>query len=236
MDSQLITSPFEPFSVDHLIVIGLTVFLCIFLPALVRRVQSESLTRAICWFIASTLVIVEVFDYGYSIIFDGWDYFLDEALPLHVCGVVLYLTAYMLITRKQLIYEIAYFWGFAGTVQGVLTPIVQEGFPSWHCFHFFWVHAGVVVGVAFATFGLRMRPRLKGLWITYAWSWVLLAVVGGLNVLLDTNYMFLCTPPTGQSPFYFLPWPWYIPFLGVVALVFFVLLWLPFCRDKSGGQ
>ncbi|MDY6914129.1 MAG: hypothetical protein SVT52_06725 [Planctomycetota bacterium] len=53
------------------------------------------------------------------------------------------------------------------------------------------------------------------------------AAVAGANVLLDANYMFLCRPPDAPSPFFFLPWPWYIVFLEGVGVVFVVLAYLP---------
>ena len=40
--------------------------------------------------------------------------------------------------------------------------------------------------------------------------------------------MFLMEPPVTQSPFFFAPWPWYIPVLDAFALFLFVLLLLPF--------
>lgn len=233
MESQLtLLSQFKPFGFDHIIVIGLTVFLSILLPIILRRNPSRRLRQVICVSIALSLVAVEGFNYIDVLTHDGWTYFLEFSLPLHACGFALYLTAYMLITKKQLAFEIVYFWAFAGTTQAIFTPIAQQGFPSWHFFHFFFTHGTVIVGAAVATFGLQMRPRLKGLWITYALSWVLAGFVGIANELLGTNYMFLCAPPTGHSPFYFLPWPWYIPFLAVLTLVLFFLLWLPFCRDR----
>ncbi len=233
MNNPQFISEFKPFGLAHFIVIGLTIFLSILLSVVVRKSASVYLQKVISVTIAILLVGVEGFNYYYSIQYDGWDYFLHESLPLHACGVALYLTAYMLITKRQAIFEIVYFWAFAGTTQAILTPVTQEGFPSWHCFHFFFTHGLVVVGAAYATFGLQMRPRWKGVWITYAYSWGLLFVVGVANQLLGTNYMYLCEKPSGQTPFYFLPWPWYIPFLGLVALVFFYLLWLPFGWDVS---
>ena len=146
----------------------------------------------------------------------------------------IYLTAIVLLTRKQLLYEVAYFWGMAGTVQALLTPAVEIGFPSWRFVLFFLGHCSIIIGVIFATFGLGLRPRWKGLWITYGLSWCTAGLIGLVNILLGTNYMYLCEPPAGKSPFYFLPWPWYILFLGILGWLLFFLVWLPFCR--SGKQ
>ena len=232
MDKQILASQFEPFGGEHLAVLAATAALSIALSMWTRRSQSPRLERRICVTIAVLLLALEMFNYYYTITHDGWSRFVAEALPLHACGISLYLTAYMLLTRRQVFFEIVYFWGFAGTTQALLTPVTQEGFPAWPCFHFFLTHGLVVVGVAFATVGLKMRPRFKGVWITYAFSWALVLMVGTCNRLLGTNYMYLCEKPTGSTPFYFLPWPWYILFLGVLAIVFFLLLWLPFRKSR----
>lgn len=230
---DLTVSQFQPFGVGHWTVLGMTVALSALLPLTVRRYGAKWTKRTICVLIAALLVTTECFNYAYTISHGGWEMFIEEALPLHACGFSLYLTAFMLITRRQVIFEIVYFWGFAGTTQALLTPVAQTGFPSWSCFHFFITHGLVIVGVSFATFGLRMRPRFKGVWIAYAYSWALVFIVGGCNRLLGTNYMYLCERPTGNTPFYFLPWPWYILFLGFIAIIFFLLLWLPFRKSEG---
>ena len=232
MDSLPIVSQFQPFGIEHLTVIGATVFLSIALSIVLRRNTSPVRERVICIGLACLLIGIEWFNYVYVLMHEGGRVLVERSLPLHACGVALYLAAYTLIKRRQVMFEIVYFWAFAGTIQGVLTPFEMEGFPAWFCFHFFLTHGGVIVAVSALTFGLRMRPRWKGLWISYAAAWGLVVVVGILNWLLGTNYMFLCAPPSGPTPFYFLPWPWYMLFIGVLALALFILLWLPFARRK----
>ena len=49
--------------------------------------------------------------------------------------------------------------------------------------------------------------------------------------------MYLCEPPVTDSPFLFLPWPWYLLIIEVLALTFFALLYLPVhlgARRRSG--
>jgi len=225
-------SPLQPefvqFGSAHLAAIVALVIVSTILSMTVRYSSSPKARQYICYGLALFLLAMELFDYIFTVTHNGVEYFLQHQLPLHVCGIAVYLTAYMLITKKQLIFEIVYFWALGGTTQAILTPAVSTGFPSYRFFQFFLAHSAVITGVCIAVFGLKMRPRLKGLWFTYALSWLLVFVVGGINTLLDTNYMYLCNPPAGISPFYFLQWPWYILFQSALALVLFFLLWLPF--------
>ena len=233
MTPPSVQSEFVQFSPSHLSVIAILVCLCVLIPAAVRRAPSEKVKRSVCWGLVAVLLGCEWAKYVYIITVDGFDFFVQYALPLHVCGIAVYLASFMLITKRQVVFEIIYFWALGGTTQAILTPAVTAGFPSYHFFQFFIEHSAVIVAVFVAVFGLKLRPRLKGLWITYALSWLLVFVVGGINYLLGTNYMYLCRPPAGISPFYFLDWPWYILFQGGLGLVVFTLLYLPFaCGNK----
>jgi hypothetical integral membrane protein (TIGR02206 family) len=226
-------SEFVQFGPPHLTVIGTLVCLCILIPALVRYSSSAKAKHSICWGLVVVMLAAEWIKYVYTITCDGFDFFIQYALPLHICGIAVYLAAFMLITKNQVVFEVIYFWALGGTSQAILTPAVTAGYPSYHFFQFFIEHSAVIVAVFVAVFGFKMRPRLKGLWITYALSWLLVFVVGGINYLLGTNYMYLCRPPAGISPFYFLDWPWYILFQSGLALVIFFLLYLPFSGRKK---
>ena len=63
-----------------------------------------------------------------------------------------------------------------------------------------------------------------------------MAAVAIFNYLAGSNYMYLCHPPGGDSPFFFLPWPWYILFLEGVGLVSFTILYSPFLVGRTGKK
>lgn len=228
MTAPPVQSEFVQFGPAHLTMIALLVVVSAGLSAAVRYSNSARFKKRVCWGFAFFLLGAEWFEYCFTIARDGFEFFVQYALPLHMCGIAVYLAAYMLITKRQVIFEIVYFWAIGGTMQAILTPAVTDGFPSYNFLQFFIEHSAVIIAVVIAVFGLRLRPRLKGMWITYAVSWSTVFVIGGLNALLNTNYMYLCSPPVGVSPFYFLDWPWYILFQGGLALVVFTLLYLPF--------
>ena len=73
-----------------------------------------------------------------------------------------------------------------------------------------------------------MRPTLGGLFRAFIALNVFAVAVGIVNLLLGSNYMYLSAPPWGTvSPFFFAPWPWYIPILDAVALAMFFAVYLP---------
>ena len=222
------TSSFRLFAVPHVVAIVLTWVVPVCLAVLVRKVNSPRLTRIICWALAGILVGNELSSRVYGLCVEPLDFFLKEYLPIHICGLAVFLTAAMLVQRGQFIFELVYFLGLGGTFQAILTPNIEGGFPSYGFIQFFIAHCTIVVGVLFAVWGLRMRPRPRSILWTFLFGNAYMVLIAGINWLLDANYMFLCHPPKGASPFFFVPWPWYILALQPIALAIFGVLYAPF--------
>jgi hypothetical integral membrane protein (TIGR02206 family) len=222
-----LAATFEVFGVSHLVALALTILLAVALPLVVKRAGWERLVVTTAGVIAAALLANEASRCIYIVTFRDWDTFVELYLPLHFCGLATYLTAFTLIARRQIPYEIAYYWGLSGAALAILTPAIEEGFPSFEFMTFFVGHSGIVVGVCFATFAIGMRPRFVGVWITVAVSVCVSIVIGMINQLLGSNYMFTHAAPVSASPLFFLSWPWYIPFIALVAITLFHLLWLP---------
>lgn len=220
---------FQTFGPPHLIVMGLTLVLPILLSKLARSASDERTAVRIGYLLASMLLVNEFSAWTYRLVQFGPEYMVRNHLPLHICGVASLVTAATLIFRNKYTDEIAYFWGLVGSANAVITPgAMDTGFPSWRFFQYFIVHSGIVVAVLYATWGLGMRPTLRGLFRAFVALNVFAVVVGIVNLLQGSNYMYLSRPPWGTvSPFFFAPWPWYIPILDVVALVMFFAVYLP---------
>ena len=222
------TAGFQTFGPPHLVAMALTVILPVLLSLIAKRASSRS---------AATLGIVlgvlllgnEVTHWGFRIAGYGPDVFLRYFLPLHLCGIAMFATSIALIFRNQTAYEIAYFWGLAGSANAVITPgNLAVDYPQYRFFQYFIAHSGIVAGVLYATWGLKMRPTLSGLFKAFVWLHVLAAIAAVVNLLSGSNYMYLSSPPWGTvSPFFFLPWPWYLVFLDLIGLAMFFLVYAP---------
>ena len=222
-------SAFRTFGAPHVAALAVAAAAALGLAAWARKARSRKLTRAIACVVAAVLIANELAHYAYGLATVSTYEFVRDKLPLHVCGVAVYLTAWVLVRgRGRHAFEVAYYWGLGGTLQALLTPNLHVDFPHYRFFQFFITHGGIVVGVAFATLALRMRPGRGSVLRVVVISNVYMLLVAGVNVLIGSNYMFLCEPPMGASPFFFLPWPWYIGVLELAALAFVLLLYLPF--------
>ena len=225
---------FQFLGIHHIIVLILTIVIPIALSVLVRRVDSPKFTQAVRYLLGAILIGNEFGHWGYRFIRGESDLFLQQFLPLHICGLSTFATAATLLFRTQILYEFAYFWGLVGSFNAILTPSLEVGFPQYRAFQYFVGHGGIVIGVLFATLGLQMRPTLKALFRSFLVINLLAVIIGGFNLLVSANYMFLCAPPKTKFPVFnpesplFVPWPWYIPILDGVALVLFFVVYSPY--------
>lgn len=159
---------------------------------------------------------------------------LSASLPLHLCGMAAFLTAWVLWRRSYGAYEVAYFWGVGGTVPALLTPDLTAGFPDPAFFYFFGTHGLILLGVLYATFACDYRPRLRSVGKTVLATLLLMLVITPVNLFLDANYMYLRAKPEGATLMDYLgPWPWYLPDLVVIGTGVCLLCYAPFA--VAGG-
>ncbi len=155
-------------------------------------------------------------------------------LPLQYCDVATYAAVIALWTRRQFPCEVVYFFGVAGTLQGLLTPALFYDFPDPRFVLFFIMHGGVPVTAFYVVSAMGARPRPGSVPRVMGFSLVWYAVVAVVNWALGTNYAFQCAKPVQASLFDQLgPWPWYNFSTIGVGLVFYYLLYLPFAFRKS---
>jgi len=84
---------------------------------------------------------------------------------------------------------------------------------------------------------LGLRPRR---W-SPLWAWLITnayaAAVFPVNVLLDTNYLYIMRKPATPSLLDVLgPWPWYLLPLDAVALGVLFLCYAPFALLRRAGE
>ncbi|MEJ6573031.1 MAG: TIGR02206 family membrane protein [Akkermansiaceae bacterium] len=159
---------------------------------------------------------------------------LTAVVPFHLCDLAAFFCGFALITRRDLLCELSYFWGLAGTLQGLLTPNLGYDFPHPVFLAFFMQHGVIVITALLLPLGLGWRPR-KGAWLR-AFGWVIVYAVAAalVNLVLGTNFGFLMRKPTEASLLDIMPaWPGYVFCLVGLAGVFFYLLGLPFKRSQQ---
>lgn len=157
------------------------------------------------------------------------DWSVRTSLPLALCDMAVCVAAVSCWIRTPLLVEITYFWGLAGSLQGIVTPDLDVGFPHLAFFQYVVGHVGIVLAAVFLVFGMGLDPRRNAVARVYVVTAVYTAAVGMVDATTGANYMFLRQPPPEWTLLRLLgPWPWYIPSSAAVAVVLLLVLNIPF--------
>jgi hypothetical integral membrane protein (TIGR02206 family) len=222
-------------STDHFVVVGATLVLNVWL---CRGARGDPGAAWIPWFrrALALLLVANAVVTHVSLLRDGqWDEALH--LNLHLCDAATAACVVALLYPGVAAFELAYFWGLVATLQGVVTPAIDERFPHPVFLQFFVLHAGVVTAAVFLAFGMRMTPRPWVVPRMMLWTNAMAAVAAVGCLLTGGNYMFLREPPSQQSLLDLLgPWPWYLLAAEVVAAIVFSLLAVPFWFRKRAER
>lgn len=213
------------FGPAHLIALGLSVAIPLVLAAWTRRApQSDFAVRMV---LAALLVAGWAGWYG-MLWSRGWLAPGNE-LPLNLCDWAQAALIIALLSRNQFAYELGYFWGLGGTLQGVITPDVGRGFPDIQFLLFMLDHAGLIAVLLYLTLGTGLRPVPKSLPRVIAATLIYVALAGIADYALATNYGFLRGKGDRVSLLTFLaPWPWYIAELVLIGLLSVAVYYAPF--------
>jgi len=221
---------FAPFTAQHAIALAVgTALTAALIHAGRRGGRSERIARSLLAFLNLTAFGLTAWAWS-RMDLDS----LDNLIPLHLCDLAAFLAGIALITGNRGCALLTYFWGLAGTLQGLITPAIHVGFPHPAAFAFFIHHFVVVAAALYFPLALGWRP--SGPWwraplIAFFWLNAYLPVALLANHLLDTNFAFLAGPPPNPSLLDHLgPHPWYILPLEALALTLFLLLALPLRR------
>jgi hypothetical integral membrane protein (TIGR02206 family) len=152
-----------------------------------------------------------------------------NAWPLNLCDWAQAALILALLTRNQFAYELGYFWGLGGTLQGVITPDVGRGFPDIQFLLFMLDHAGLIAALLYLTLGTGLRPFPKSLPRVIAATLFYVVLAGLADYALGANYGFLRGKSQNVSLLTFLaPWPWYIGELVLIGLLSVAIYYAPF--------
>lgn len=156
-----------------------------------------------------------------------------DHLPLELCDASLVLTIVTLFTLKPLAFDLAYYWALAGASMAMLTPNLWEPFPSFGGVQFFVAHGLTIAAVLYLVWSGQARPRKGSVLRAIVGMNIFAAIVGTFDAIFKTNYFYLRSKPANPSILDYLgPWPVYLLCTEGVALILFVLLYLPLRRSS----
>ena len=124
----------------------------------------------------------------------SWGY-----LPFHLCGINILLIAFDVIKQTKAVRNFLYYFAIPGAALALLFPNWTE-MPVWNFFHIhsFTIHILLVLYplllVTTGQVSTKLTDAFKGVLLLVAMA----IPVYGLNLLWDTNFMFLMQPDSGN--------------------------------------
>lgn len=214
-------------SIEHVLPILFSVVFCvIFIKYSKRKLSKKKQHKALHVFGCLVSFIVLAF-HLYSLSFGNYNITTD--LPLYLCSLIALLIPIFTYYRKFWMFEVLLFWIIAGTLQGVLTPDISEGFPAFDYFRYWVVHLGLLIIIFYAIFVFKMKPTFKSVFKSFFALQLYVIFMVIINFTLNANYFYLNEKPQSASLLdYFGEWPVYILVVQIIIIPYFLLIYLPF--------
>ena len=238
------TEEFKNFTFAHfapILVAAGIIFLIIYYRDKIAKAKYE---RTLRYIMAFTMIICEM-SYFWRLV--GMSSVLDpnpvDHLPITVCGWAIIFGSFMLLDKSRTLFDICYFWVFAGTIFALITPtVITYTGPTRYRFYQFWIeHLMGYIAVFYMIFVHKLRPTVKSLIKSYVALAVLAVVAFVANEVIGpgANYLFMAKPESIPSILDILPANHalriFIMMLAVTAL--FVLSYLPwFILDRRAKK
>lgn len=235
MSTHAAYATFQAFTDQHWLLLAIFAVGMIVFPLWGRSHRGTSREHGACRGFAITLGIAAVTMQVYYV-FEPGGFNLGSSLPLELCDIAEYAAIIALWTRGERATAFTYYVALTLSIQAILTPSLEQTFPSPRYFGFWTLHFLVVWAAAYLTWGLGFRPTWRLYWFTCAVTLLWGGAAFLLNLSLGTNHGYLNRKPSSASLFDLLgPWPWYVLAAGAIVISGWgLLLTLPWHPGKRG--
>lgn len=223
--------PFIRWSAEHLWALGITLAAAIAILAMGAKLQTKG-RNIICKVLALIVAFQFLSEFAWRAVsgaYGSW----QHNLPLHFCSFMSMFAFIALWWRWRPACTLVYFGVLVGSIQGLITPAMANGYPSAAFFVFFVAH-GLLLIVALAIpvllgWSAKGYDDVKALLLMDAYVLCIIPV----NIYLGTNYGYTQHAPIpGTLLDYLGHAPWYYLWAQLPVLAVFRILMLP-VHDKS---
>ena len=165
-----------------------------------------------------------------------------ENLPIGVCSWAVIFSSFMLVGKKQSLFDISYFWLLSGSLFALITPtpLTYTGPTRFRYYQFWLEHTLGYVASFYMIFVHGMRPTVKSAVKSYLALIVLAVIAFFVNRMIPgANYLYMARPEAAPSVLDILP-PNFALRLSIMVLVItamYALAYLPwYLRDRKEAR
>lgn len=169
------------------------------------------------------LILLALLIHPYLFFLGKWS--VQSSLPLHLCTFSGLLAGFIMIWPNKPGFEFLAYWGIPGGFHSILTPEFVHSSQGFLFIEYYMLHGGIILAPLFLSIVHDMKLR-SGSWLkTFLWTQLAIPVVGTINWILGSNYMYLAEKPVADNPFIIGDWPWYILILEAACLIHFFIIY-----------
>ena len=128
------------------------------------KIRDSKHETAIRYVLAFTMIVSEMSYFWRLVGVESLGANPVDHLPITVCGWSIVFCSYLVIGKSQSLFDIAYFWLFAGTIFALITPsaVLSYAGPTRYRYYQFWIeHTFGYITIFYMMFVHKMRPTLK---------------------------------------------------------------------------
>lgn len=131
-----------------------------------------------------------------------------ENLPIGVCGWAVIFCSYMLVGKKQFLFDISYFWLLSGSLFALITPtpLTYTGVTRFRYYQFWLEHTLGYVAIFYMIFVHGMRPTVRSAIRSYVALVAMAVIAYWVNRMIPgANYLYMARPEAAPSVLDILP-------------------------------
>ena len=198
-------------------------FVVISLLILLLRNKSIEFKEKTSTYFAYLAIIFYVSTNIFALIIGNWT--IQDFLPLHLCNISYFICILVLLNKKQWMYEWTLLLAMPSALNALITPELIWGSTNWYIFEYYFMHGSLILVPLYLMFVMNYKLRIFSWWKTFLRAQIVFVIVFTLNLILDTNYMFLLSKPLVNNPLIVGDWPFYIIFVQIIGLLHIVVIY-----------
>ena len=187
------------------------------------RNKSIDFKEKISKYFAYLAIIFYVVTNVFAVIFGNWT--IQDFLPLHLCNISYFICILVLLNKKQWMYEWTLLLAMPSALNALITPELIWGSSSWYKFEYYFMHGYLILVPLYLMFVMNYKLRIFSWWKTFLRAQIVFIIVFSLNLILDTNYLFLLSKPSVNNLLIIGDWPFYILFVQLIGLLHIVIIY-----------
>lgn len=177
------------------------------------------------FFLAAIFILREFYLFFYTI--HAGHFTLQDSLPLHLCGISYIFMIIFLLKPNYFLFEFLIMLGLVGAFHSLCTPELTHGYSEYFIIDYYFSHAGIIFVPLYGLFILKMKPRTRSWLSVFIFGNFLLICVYLINLLLDSNYIYLMRAPIADNPMILRPYPLHLIGFEVFGFAHIVIIyWL----------